>query len=159
MKKKVFVVIPIAAMLILTGCIGKKATGKTVVMSLKELSEDFNYTMNQTTFHYVAFFKSLDPGDTVIIKDNISEKRVSGNMTLLLLSSLPDGGFYFDANLTNFNEGDEIEIELHIGSDSFTQQNGQQIWTIDTEVLEEGWDFDRHTTKPLPADTVKHIQS
>ena len=74
-----------------------------------------------------------------------------------MLSSLENGGFYFDANLTDYNVGDEIEITLHISEDIFQKENNGQMWTLDFEVLKEGWDFEQHTTKPLPANTIRHV--
>ena len=156
MRKELVVAAIAVCSLMLAGCT-EKASGKTVVMSLKELNDDFNYSIDSANFTYTTYFETLNPGDTLIIRDNISEKKATGNTTLLLLSSLENGGFYFDANLTDYNVGDEIEVTLHISEDIFYKENNGQMWKLDFEVLEEGWDFEQHTTKPLPADTIKHI--
>ncbi len=156
MRKELVVAAIAVCSLMLAGCT-EKASGKTVVMSLKELNDDFNYSIDSANFTYTTYFETLDPGDTLIIRDNISEKKATGNTTLLLLSSLENGGFYFDANLTDYNVGDEIEVTLHISEDIFYKENNGQMWKLDFEVLEEGWNFEQHTTKPLPADTIKHI--
>jgi len=156
MRKGLVVVAVAVCSLMLAGCT-EKASGKTVIMSLKELNEDFNYTIDSNNYTYTTYFETLNPGDTLIIRDNISEKRATGNTTLLLLSSLENGGFYFDANLTDYNVGDEIEITLHISEDIFKKENNGQMWTLDFEVLKEGWDFEQHTTKPLPANTIRHV--
>ncbi|RLF47027.1 MAG: hypothetical protein DRN29_03610 [Thermoplasmata archaeon] len=152
--RKLVAIGAVAVLAILAGCAEK---GTTVTMSLKELNDDFDYELNNATFYYHSFFKSLDPGDTLIIKDEIAEKRVSGNYTLLLFTSLPNGGLYFDGNLTDFNAGDSIEVTVHIEKDIFERQNAGQTWTFEMEVLKEGWDFEQHTTKALPPDTIKHI--
>lgn len=138
---------------ILAGCAEKQ---KAVVMSLKELSEDVESERNNETHYIFSGFKSLDEGDTIIIEDVIYQKQIVQNYTLLIFNSTQSSGFYFEGNLTNFNIGDKVKIKLHIGLDHMQQFDGQNVWTIEWEVLKEGWDFERHSWKPLPSTVIQH---
>ncbi|RLF52936.1 MAG: hypothetical protein DRN11_00355 [Thermoplasmata archaeon] len=147
------VVLAIFLIAIFAGCTEKE---KAVVMNLKELSEDVETETNNETHYFFSGFKSLDDGDTLIIEDEIYQKQIVQNYTLLLFASMPSSGFYFDGNLTDFNVGDKVRIKLHIGVDHLQQFDGQNVWTIEWEVLKEGWDFEKHSWKPLPTNVIQH---
>ncbi|RLF40350.1 MAG: hypothetical protein DRN21_02275 [Thermoplasmata archaeon] len=144
-------VLAVVALMLLSGCADRS---HVVVMTLHELSEDYEYIEDNATRSHIIRFKTLKEGDTLIVRDVIAEKRFpEENITLLMLASQPDGGFHFSGNLTDFNVGDSIEITLHIEPDVF-QMNGE---TYDILIFREGWDFDRHVPLPLPPSTIRRI--
>ncbi len=144
-------VLAMVAVMLIAGCTERS---HVVVMNLHELSEDYEYIEDTANHTHIIRFKTLREGNTLIVRDTISEKRFpEENITLLMLASQPDGGFHFSGNLTNLSVGDSIEITLHIEPDVF-HMNGE---TYDILIFREGWDFDRHVPLPLPPSTVRRI--
>jgi len=149
------VVLAIFFVAILVGCVEKE--GKVYTMNIYQLVEDVeNERINETHYIYVGF-KTLKPGDTLVIEDEIAEKREAENYSLILMTSMPEAGFYFETTLPDFQQGDKIRITLHVEKDIYQQFDGQYTWTIEREVFKEGWDFETHTPKPFPPDTIEHM--
>ena len=153
MRKDIFTLL---LMLLLVGCTEK---GDVITMDMKTLSEDLTSVVVNSTFYHSEHFKTLDEGDTLIIKDTISKKRTQEeNITLLQFSSMPEGGFYFEGNLTDYRVNDTVEIILHIERDIFKKATkNNTIWSFDIEIFKEGWDFDSHNPLPLPVDVLRQI--
>ena len=152
MKK---LVVLLAAALALAGCIGKEANA--VHMTISELMQDSEkYVDNETLFYHYGY-KSLKPGDILVIEENISSKQSSENFTFLSFASDPSVGMYFGANLTDFNVGDRVKMTFHVVEDTFEKISGMQKWTYDLEVFEEGWDFQQHAPIPFPSSVIEHV--
>lgn len=145
------IALAVMALVLLAGC---AEHSHVVVMNLHELSEDYVYSEDSVNHTHIIRFKTLGEGDTLIVRDVISEKRFpEENVTLLMFASQPDGGFHFAGNLTDFNVGDTVEITLHIEPDVF-QMNGE---TYDILIFREGWNFDQHVPLPLPPSVIRRI--
>ena len=140
---------------IVAGCL-YGVTGKQ--MSVDELMKDGKQNIDNENFTYTYDYKSLNDGDTVIIKDTIHSKEIRGNDTFLTFESNSTLGMYFIGNLTDFNAGDKVKIVLHISRDTFVKTYGAQTWSFDFEIFEEGWDFDQHIPIPFPPSVIKHVR-
>ena len=149
MKKLALIVFAI----FIAGCVEKGE--KVFIVTMKDIMDDFEeFKDNDTAFYYYGL-KSYKEGDTIIIRDIISEKKLYGNYTFLHFSSSPSNGFYFDGNLSSFNEGDKVEIKLHVIKDVFLEEINGKLWKIEIEIFKEGWNFQNHTLVPFPPSVIK----
>lgn len=153
------ITISIISLLVLVGCTEQKQDeNQPFVMSMKQLSEEIRETQDNITRTYYTLFKTLEPGDELVLKDTIAEKQYyEDNATLLLFSSKPGGGLYFQGDLIDFMVNDSVEITLHISRDVFQKTVGDTKWTFDIEIFSEGWDFQTHNPMALPTNTIKKI--
>jgi len=146
--KKLGVVVAIASIFMLLGCVGSK----TYTMSMNEVLQDRETKTNSTQYTYYSGFKTLNDGDTLIIKDTIWNMTYNAqyNATLVLFSSNKSEGLIFSGNITNdFKDGEKVKVMLHIIEDKFDYSYHGQTWKIDFEYYKEGWDMTNHTGKYL----------
>ncbi len=153
MKKLVFALASVA-ILLLTGCVTE---GKTVIMNMDELGKDIEENMDNSSATYYQGFKSLNKGDILIIKDEISSitYRQDYNATIIHFASNNSSSLVFEGDLTGkFDNGDNVRIKLHIIEDKYNITYQGREWSIDLEMYKEGWDTSRHTIKMLPSDVI-----
>jgi len=123
---------------------------KTIVMGVTEYLNDGNYTINKTSHVFFNDYRSLKPGDTLIIKDKIVQPPKYGydrflkiNATSLTISG-PDKDswpivIYVKENVTDeYKVGDLIEVTLHIGYYDIHQKwYDGSMWHIYGELPDE----------------------
>lgn len=157
------IIIIVISLTLLAGCTEQKQDeNEPIIMSVKQLSEQIRGTEDNVTHAYSVVFKTLQPGDVLILKDIIADKQYSegtviGNATLLLFSSDPKNGFYFQGDLIDFMINDSVEITLHISRDVFQKAVGETNWTFDVELFTEGWNFETHDAMALPSTTIRKV--
>jgi len=158
MKKSatIFLVIIACISLLSQGCL----KNKKIIMDVKEFRGDYEVREDNMSKMAIYNFKSLNKGDCVGIRDVIYtiEYFEIGNLTEISFQSDKNYSFYFVGNLTkNFEKGDEVEITIHINKDIFQIGEYGNIWTIEKEVIDEGWDKKDHRYLPLPPSCIHHI--
>ena len=152
--KKIAVAAAIVAIFMLLGCVGTK----TYTMNMNEVLKDMVTNTNTTQHTYYSGFKTLNKGDTLIIKDSIFNMTYNQryNATLVLFSSNKSNGLIFAGDITNdFKDGEKVKVTLHIIEDKFDYTYQGQTWKIDMEYYKEGWDMQNHTGKYLPVNVMQ----
>lgn len=143
-------------------------TEADATMSMQELSNDYSQSMDQANMTMVLFFKSLDEGDTLIIKDTIEnitydEQNQSTSISFASTSQSTTGQIpqlRFEGDITDdFSPGDTVGVTTSIVNVTMTQQSQQGQITYHYETLEEGWDAENETSIPFPQSTIKHVES
>ena len=153
MKKLLFAALSVT-ILLLTGCVTQ---GKTVVMNMDEVGKDVEEKMDNQSATYYQGFKSLNAGDILIIKDEISsiQYRQDYNATIIHFASNNSSSLVFAGNLTGiYSDGDNVRVKLHIIEDKYNITYQGRNWKIDLEMYKEGWDTSSHRVKMLQSDTI-----
>jgi len=124
-------------------------TNKTVVLSVAEYIDDGNYEINHTTHEFYNDYLSLEPGDTLVIRDKIFQKPkyrgyvdwVGTDITTISIGGSNDTWpivIYVKGNVTkNYNIQDTVEIILHINYYDIHQEWNNETWHIYGEFPEE----------------------
>lgn len=137
--------------------------GKSITMSVDELQGDIEideeYDYQGYDRYYSFQFKSLNPGDTMNLKDTITEMDYdnSDDETFIELGDGPD--FYFEGDLTDeFDMGDEVIITLHVIHDEWDEYRDGEECHFEYEFFEEMWDREDNEVenKVLPQSKIKH---
>ena len=159
-KTKIYFLIAglICVFLSISGCLTDN--DKEAIMSLKEFVDDFvEYLDNESKIYYGGY-QTFDAGDTVIIRDNITEIKYNGMESWMGLESMEEGGFPVEGDIRfSIRQGDNVEITLHIIEVNFTTTEfGDEPVVAHLETIQEGWDQDNNTTKSLPQDIIRVIK-
>lgn len=144
--------------LCISGCLTNN--DEEVKMTLREFVDDFvEYLDNESKIYYGGY-KTFDDGDTIIIRDNITQIKYNGNESWINLESIEDGGFPVEGDIRfTVRQGDRVEITLHIIEVNFTSYEfeDEQV-LVHLETIQEGWNHDNNTTKSLPQSTIRVIK-
>jgi len=141
-------------------------TGKTITMTAKEFFYDQEtiQELNNTTIN----FKSLNDGDTLVIRDTIfkiSYEYIEGVINKTIVIFVWDEGnesdsmfFEFEGNITgSYFNGEQVKITVKIKRVSFSYQGVPH----DMELYEEQWVdeeyFNTYRYKPLPRSCISKI--
>jgi hypothetical protein len=114
---------------------------------------DYAQNIDNDTKKITSWIQSLDHGDTLLIRDNINNLTYieAFNYTAIEFESLLGEGFPIEGNITDtFEVGDHVDIKLSIINVTYTQQVGGEIWTLQQETFDEGWDRINNTFVPIP---------
>jgi hypothetical protein len=142
-------------------------TEADATMSMQELSNDYSQSTDQANMTMVLFFKSLDEGDTLLIKDIIEnitydEQNQSTSISFASTPQYAQGQIpqlRFEGDITDdFSPGDAVGVTTGIVNVTMTQQSQQGKITYHYETFEEGWDAANETSVPFPESTIKHIE-
>ena len=149
-------IVAIAGIFLLLGCVGNN-TAKTFTMSMDEVLQDMKYSVNGSDVY--MNFKTLDPGDVLIIKDKIYNMSYNPerNATVIVFESNETSGYlFFSGDLTSeLHNGENVKVKLHIiGNVEFTQNYYGYVYNYHMEYYKESWDAKNHTLKYLPSDTI-----
>ena len=166
MKRAIVASLLICALVATAGCLDDGDTEATT-MSIQELSNDYSQSTDQANMTMVLFFKSLDEGDTLIIKDTIENITYDeqNQSTLISFASTSQSNtgqilqLRFEGDITdNFSTGDAIGVTTGIVNVTMTRQSQQGQITYHYETFEEGWDAANETSIPFPQSTIKHVE-
>jgi hypothetical protein len=132
-----------------------------IIMNFLQFTQDYTQQMDNSTRTITYGFKSLISGDTLIIRDVINNTvyESENDYTNLEFSSALGISFPVEGDITGeFRKGDIIEIELHIISVNFTDQHPYtgEVWFIEMETYEEGWDDDKNMPILVPKSHLRH---
>ena len=139
----------IAGIIVLLDHHGNNSNGEVVVMSVNEYINDGIYEKNYTTHEFFLDFRSLKPGDILILKDSLCQepKYDFDNVTKLYVTRLtmcsPGNSswpivIYVNKDVTDkYKMGDIIEVKLHIKHYDFKEEWNGEIWHIYGELPEE----------------------
>ncbi len=136
MKKTILLICAVflALVMLISGC----NSGKTFTITAKELNEDVKWVNNNTTFSML--YTSYQDGDTLIIKDTISNVTYDQNFNATGISfiwSSGTRGVAFQGNITDkYKEGDEVEITVHLKHVTFFYND----INYDMEIFAEEWE-------------------
>ncbi len=135
--------------------------GKVITMTMEEIINDYEYNVDNDTKKMSYLLKSLNHGDTLIIRDTVNDVTYnkSGDYTSIDFETSVGNPFPIEGDITDrFEKGDSIELTLHIIKDIFTQQNQYtgEIWTFEHETFKEGWDSENYTYIPFPQNVISH---
>lgn len=141
-----------------TGCL---ENGKEKIITFGELHHDYNQETDMEKNTLTEYFSSFDDGNTLIIRDTINDiiYREESNDTGIEFISLLGERFSIKGDITKeFMKGDDVELQLHIISVSYTKQDSStgEIWTFNRETLQEGWDSKNNTFIPVPQRYISH---
>ena len=145
MRKKILVLaLSISFLIVSPGCIDNN--NKTVTWAAKEVWDDYVTEGNR------SFFVSLDHGDTIRIRDNITklEAGYQYKNESITYMSLTDGQYPLpvQGNLSDeYQIGNEVLITLHIIE---IETQGEKI-----EFFKEMWDG--NDVKPMPRSAIQQI--
>jgi hypothetical protein len=119
--------------------IKSESTGKTVVMSAEEYMDDL-LKSNISGFRGMFSFHVLDAGDTLILKDNISnivyEPLYNDTFVSLQSSDWRPLYLFIQGNITDkYDMGNEVEIALHIIEVNFSYLGED----YSVKIIGEGW--------------------
>ena len=143
-KAKNLFVLAVIVFIILAGCTKEEKK----IWTAKEVKEDW------VTGENGSYFKSLDPGDVLIVEDiieNITPRYNPFQNYSVTYISFKSGGypFTFEGNLSgDFKVGDRVIITLHIIG---VEKNGYEM-----EGFAESWDAENEKPKPIDRDAIKH---
>ena len=144
-----------------TGCL-EGGESKAETMTLGELMNDYDGNMDNDTKKFTNMLKSLDEGDTLIIRDKINNMTYMDyhDYTPIEFASLLGVPFPIEGDITDrFEIGDNVELKLHIVRVIYTEQVDGEIWTIEQETFREGWDWENDTFIPIPQEYVKLVEN
>jgi len=123
--------------------------GKTVILNVTEYLNDGNYSINRTAHEFFNDYRSLKPGDILIIKGRIVQQPkyrhdpfLNINVTTLTISSPGKHSWpiviYVKENVSNiYKVGDLIEVTLHIDYYDIYQEWNGETWHIYGEFPKE----------------------
>lgn len=163
MNKKHFFVflICITTLVLSCGCIGEDEP-KTSIMTFGELLQDYDQNVDNETKKITEWFISLDDGDAFLIRDaihNISYDDIY-DITWIEFTSLLDERLSVAGDISGeFKIRDNVELELHIKKVIFTEKDSitGDLWTLERETIQEGWDSKNNSYKPFPQDIIHKI--
>ena len=163
MKKK-FIVYLISLFLLSTASILVIGDEPPLIMNFDEFITDYQQDIDNESRTITYYFQSLNPEDTLIIKDTINtiSYNATGGYTSVEFISYPGDTFPIEGDITNeFTTGDAVQITVHIISTSFTDQNPYtgETWTFNIETFEELWDNENKTYKSLPSEYIHLINN
>jgi len=169
-KKKVFLVgllMCLAATVTIAGCIEKNKQDENddvTVMTFGQYLVDVNRHADNKTKQVTEWFRSLDEGDTLLIRDtinNIMYLEASGSTLIDFASSYLDDDVIIEGDITNdYSNGDHIILQLTIIRDTFTWENTKtgEVWTYNIECIQEMWDTEQKTYVPIPSYCIRHAE-
>ena len=155
--------VTITPIILVCGCM--QNTNKTVVMNAQQLYDDIIVENKENS--YLFDYKSLEEGDTLIIRDVISNisynKEYNATRVTFTYGKNQTYSPAFEGNLTGLlMVGDLVEIKVHIKHVKFEYNNK----LYDLEVYSEQWVdeeyFKTHFApfggvKPLPAKCIRKV--
>lgn len=160
--KKIILVMSIVSLMLMILISGCSTTGKTFTMTAKELNDNAKFVNSNKTFSIL--YTSYEDGDTLIIKDTISDVTYNQtfNVTGISIMGGSDSirGFAFQGNITDlYKNGDKVKITVHIKHVTFLY-NGKNY---DMEIFAEEWEsqdyfienFDTYPFKFLPTSCIE----
>lgn len=164
MKRAIVASLLVCALVATAGCLEDGGDTEATTMSIAELSSNYNRSMDQANGTMTVWLNYVDDGDTLIIKDTISnitydEQNQTSQVTFTSESRAP---LTFEGNITGeFSAGDDVAVTVHIINVTMHQTNPQtgQNMTIYYETFEESWDAANETSVPFPQSTIKHVES
>jgi hypothetical protein len=137
------------------GCL-EDNNGKIFKMDFEEFINDYRQDNDNTSGEFRGWYLTLDKGDTVIIHDTIKKMSYSDtyDTTYVEFSSIEGRTVQFPVEgdlWTRFQEGEDVEITLHIIHVKFTQQitSGENM-SVNIETYDEGWDNTNNIHIPVP---------
>ncbi|RLF31368.1 MAG: hypothetical protein DRN21_04660 [Thermoplasmata archaeon] len=154
MKHAVFMAVLCSGMICSCGCL-ERGTQAGTVMTMNEFLQDYTESRDNTTKTFVYELKSLDDGDTLIIRDTLFNLSFNGekNYTLVLFSSVENQAFAVEGDITgSYEKNDAVELTFHIIKVNFQFQG----WNITYETFKEGWDTNSNNTVPFPQTVIRH---
>ena len=136
---------------------------KTVTMSVSELEDDLVTDSREDyqgyDYYYTMEYKSLDPGDTLLLRDEITDISYDYYDDETYIELDWEASFYFEGDLTyNYDVYDTVIIEFHIIHVSFDEDIYGYTYHFEGEVPREQWDSDdnEYSDDPLPQSIIRH---
>ena len=161
MKLNIMVLGWLLIVVLSVGCL-ESGESKVVTMTFGELMNDYDYNVDNNTKKITNLLKSLDEGDTLIIRDKINSMTYLDyyDYTPVEFASLLGEGFPIEGDITDRLEiGDSVELKLHIVEVMYTEQLDGEIWTIEQETFREGWDWENGTFIPIPQEYIGLVEN
>jgi hypothetical protein len=146
---------------IMTGCLDSK-NNDIVTMNAREFWNDHTFSEDNETLIYQTILKSLDTGDTLIIKDIINNMtyRAIENYTLIECKSLlgQPAPFPIKGDITDeYWIGDKIMLTLTIITVTTTRQMYGETWIWEMETIRERWDSNNNSIAPIPRQYINRV--
>ena len=161
MKLNIMVLGWLLIVVLSTGCL-EGGESKAETMTLGELMNDYDFNVDNDTKKITNLLKSLDEGDTLIIRDKINNMTYLDyyDYTPVEFASLLGESFPIEGDITDRLEiGDSVELKLHIVEVMYTEQLDGEIWTIEQETFREGWDWENGTFIPIPQEYIGLVEN
>lgn len=138
------------------GCL-ENEEGKAITMTMEELMNDYNQSVDNDTKTITYWLTSLNDGDTLIIQDTLNNIIYNESYDYTMIEFESSVGRPFpnpiEGDITDsFGKGDTVELKMHIINVTFPYQG----WTIKYETFEEGWDKESNTSIPIPQACISH---
>lgn len=133
---------------------------KVAIMTMKELINDYDYGWDNDTKKITSLLKSLDEGDTLIIRDALNDLvyNESGDYTMIDFETMIGYTFFIEGDITDiFEKGDDVELTFTIIKIAYTQEIYYDIWFIEEETFEEIWDWETNTFTIVPQKCIRQI--
>jgi len=133
-------------------------------MTYQEVILDAVLSMDNVTKDWWSDLEHLNEGDTVIIRDTLSNVTYNQeeDKTQLVFESQTDNQLPFSVkgNQSDFlHVGDTLEVFVHVVWISYLHEfYPDEIWTIHVETFQEIWDDQTNSACPLPPENI-HIVS
>ena len=139
-----------------SGCLDNNGdkNDENKTMTFGELMMDYEKVVDNTSSTVTENFLSLAEGDTVVIQDIIQSLiyvPIAG-YTNLFFKSVPETPLHIQGDITMaFDDRDKVELEMHIITVAFTEENSStgETWTYDVETFMEQWDPDNKMFRPI----------
>lgn len=140
----------------------EEGENNVITMTMEQLNNDYNLSIDNNTRRATLVYKSLDEGDTLIIRDTLNSMtyNASGEYTLIDFESSANSFTSIEGDITTvFKKGDRIELTLHVINIIYTRSNPYtgEIWTFEHEAFKEGWDSENATFIPIPQQYITLI--
>ncbi|MGC9308628.1 MAG: hypothetical protein ACP5FL_07625 [Thermoplasmatota archaeon] len=164
MKRAIVASFLVCALIATAGCLDDGDTEADATMTMQEVSDDFSQSIDQGNMTMTVFLKSLDEGDTLLIKDTIAnitynEQNESTAVSFASTSS-SSAQLRFEGDITDeFSSGDTVAVTTGIINVTMTQQSQQGQVTYHYETFEEGWDAANNKSVPFPRSTIEHAEA
>lgn len=132
--------------------------GKVITMTMEELMNDFDESIDNDTKKIKTWFKSLDKGDTLVISDVLNNITYfeSDNITSVEMRSNPSP-IYIEGNIAYiFKTGDDIRITMQVIEVTYVRQINEEVWTYEIETFKESWDRINNTSIPIHQKHITH---
>lgn len=133
----------------------------TMIMTMEELIDSYNLSIDNDTKTYSYLLENLNDGDTLYIRDTLNTITYNeyNNYTLIYFESITSPPFTIDGDITgDFRVGDSIELRLHILYVNFTQQMNGETWIVKLETFQEGWNAENMTSTPIPQKYIRILE-
>jgi hypothetical protein len=142
----------ILSTLCFSGCINDDQE-TVVVMTMWENIQDYQEIEDTENHTFTGGYRSLDDGDTLIIKDAIGKLIYDDNakVSYLEFETLMGYPLAFQGDITyQYRPTDLVALKVHIIKVTFVeQQDDGELWTIEFETFEEGWDSSDDSIIPI----------